>query len=539
MITGEDRYLQPYRSALLDVHMHIDRVEALTADNPDQHADVGRVRSLAAEKLAELDESIRVRRTTGFAAAQQIGATDRGKRIMDDLRAVAVRMTMREQALLRAREAAALGSSNRARWAAIATTAFAVGAVAVVWVGFRRSALERARSTAAIANEREHLRVTLLGLGDGVIVVDESGAVSMMNPIAEELTGWALSEAMGSPVSRVFNIVNEETRQPVENPLAAVLETGTIQGLANHTVLIAADGTERPIDDSAAPIRTIEGALVGAVLVFRDISSRRGGERRVRDALAEAEANRTLAERRQRELEQALAVKNQFLGAVSHELRTPINVILGWATQLRASTIRPDQTASAITSIERNAHALARVIDDLLESSRLMAGKVRLETDTVDLVAVLQEAVDAVRVSADNKRITIDVQTAPLPPLSGDAVRLKQVVWNILGNAIKFTPAGGAVYVRAAAEDGRVRVSIRNTGPGIVPALLQDIFEPFRQGDDQSSSGLGLGLSIARQLVELHGGTIEATNAGPNGGATFEICMPAPVTGSALLELRE
>jgi len=532
VITGEERYLQPYQSARAEAQTHIARVTALTSDNAEQQADIDRVRSLSAEKLAELEESIAIRRTRGFEAAQGAVATDRGKRIMDDLRLVSARMTVREQALLRDRESAAQHSSSRARLAAVATTAIAVGAVGLVWFGFRRHTLERARSTAAIANEREHLRVTLLGLGDGVIVVDAAGNVSMMNPIAEALTGWSQRDAIGIPASRVFHIVNEETRQAVTNPLAVVLETGTIQGLANHTVLIAADGTERPIDDSAAPIRTAEGELLGAVLVFRDISNRRANERRLHEALGDAEANRTLAERRQRDLEQALEVKNQFLAAVSHELRTPINAIVGWAMQLRAGTVRPERTASAIASIDRNAQTLARVIEDLLESSRLLAGKVRLETSAIDLVPVIHEAVDAVRLSADNKNITIDVQTAPLPPVRGDAARLKQVVWNILGNAIKFTPAGGAVYVRTNTDNGLVKVSIRDTGQGIPPALLPFIFEAFRQGDEQSrNGGLGLGLAIARQLVELHGGTIEAANAGPGGG-TFVISMPVPVTSA-------
>ena len=314
-----------------------------------------------------------------------------------------------------------------------------------------------------------------------------------------------MSEA--PPACPLLNIVNEETRRPVTNPLAVVVETGTLQGLANHTVLIAADGSERPIDDSAAPIRTADGELLGAVLVFRDISSRRADERR---------------------LQEALEVKNQFLAAVSHELRTPINAIVGWATQLRSGTVRPERTASAIGSIERNAHTLARVIEDLLESSRLQAGKVRLDTDTIDLVAVVDEAIDSLRLSADNKHVTLDVHTTPLPPIRGDASRLKQVVWNILGNAIKFTPPGGAVSIRTDAGDGLVKVTIRDTGPGIPPALLPYIFEAFRQGAEQSRSGLGLGLAIARQLVELHGGTIDAFNAGPDGGATFVIRVPAP-----------
>ena len=168
LITGEDRYLAPYTTAIAAVREHIDSVAALTADNPEQQTDVTRIRTLAAEKLAELEESISVRRTVGFAAAQRIVATDRGKRTMDELRAVTARMTTREHDLLRARESEAAGRSARARAAAVATTAIAILAVGGVWFGYHPFALERAQATAALANEREHLRVTLLGIGDGV-----------------------------------------------------------------------------------------------------------------------------------------------------------------------------------------------------------------------------------------------------------------------------------------------------------------------------------------------------------------------------------
>jgi signal transduction histidine kinase len=300
-----------------------------------------------------------------------------------------------------------------------------------------------------------------------------------------------------------------------------------VQGLANHTVLIAADGREHPIDDSAAPVRSVDGVLLGAVLVFRDISHRRADERRLRSAVDDAEASRALAEQRQRDLEQALEAKNQFLAAVSHELRTPINAILGWAMQLRAGTVRPEQTASAIASIDRNAHTLARLIEDLLESSRLLAGKVRPGTDDIDLIALVHEAVDAVRFTADSNHVTIDVHAAALPAIRGDAGRLKQVVWNILGNAIKFTPHGGTIDVRTEMDRGMVSVAIRDTGPGIPPPKLPRIFDPFAQGDRHSPSGLGLGLAIAKQIVELHGGTIEASNNASGVGATFTIRLPA------------
>jgi len=533
ILSGEARYLQPYDAAVANVQTHITRVAALTIDNSAQQVDVARVRSLTAAKLSELQETIVARQSAGFTAAQQIVASDRGKRIMDALRAVITTMTEREQALLRDREADARRSSSRAWLASVSTTSIALLAVAAVWLGFRRDVVQRGRAAAAIAAEREHLRVTLLGIGDGIIVVDERGHVTMINPIAEALTGWRRADATGAHVTQVFNIVNEETRRSVPNPLDVVLATRTIQGLANHTVLIAADGTERPIDDSAAPILTADGRTLGAVLVFRDISGRRDHERRLREAVTDAETSRALAEGHLRDLEQALEAKNQFLAAVSHELRTPINAIVGWSTQLKAGTVRAERFTSAVGSIERNAHALARLIEDLLESSRLLTGKIRLETDAIDLASVVAESVEAVRLAADNKRIVLDVQTMSLPPILGDSARLKQVVWNVLGNSIKFTPEGGSVFIRTSTDHGHVAVSIRDTGPGIPASLLPHIFEPFTQGDSQSRAGLGLGLAIARQIVELHGGTLVANSDGTDSGATFVIRLPTQNLGAA------
>jgi len=306
-----------------------------------------------------------------------------------------------------------------------------------------------------------------------------------------------------------------------------VLSEGTIQGLANHTILIARDGTERPIDDSAAPLRDVAGRVVGGVLVFRDVSQRRADDRRLREALDRAEESTRLAEARQRELEEALNVKNQFLAAVSHELRTPINSIVGWATMLQQGTMRSERAGAGIASIERNAQALAHLIEDLLESSRLLTGKMSLTTEDVVLDRVIGAAVDAIQLTADNKNVALDVHADVVPNVRGDADRLKQVFWNILGNAIKFTPPGGRVNVRITREQEFVAVSVTDTGEGIEPAFLAHVFDNFRQADSRSRGGLGLGLAIARQVVELHGGTIHASSDGANQGATFIVRLPA------------
>jgi signal transduction histidine kinase len=229
--------------------------------------------------------------------------------------------------------------------------------------------------------------------------------------------------------------------------------------------------------------------------------------------------------------EQANHLKDEFLATVSHELRTPLNAILGWARMLGAKQLPPDRTEKGIATIERNAVALAHIIDDLLDVSRIVAGTLRLAPQPVDLVAVAQAALDVVRPLA----VTKNVQLAFSPNLpaietvSGDAGRLEQVIWNLLANAIKFTPEGGRVDVRIAPSKDHLEVSVVDTGQGISPDFLPHVFDRFRQADGattQRHTGLGLGLAIVRQLVELHGGTVHAASQGVGRGATFTVRLP-------------
>ena len=531
LLTGEELYLEPYRLAGADVDVLTHELATLTADNPEQQRDIALVRALAREKRDELEQTIATRRRDGFEAAQRIVLTNRGKATMDRLREVTLRMATRERTLLEIRQTRARRSSEAARVATFLSTAIAIAAVALVWVGYRRATRERLRAAEAVRAERERLKVTLLGIGDGVIVVDATGRVTLMNPVAELLTGHTQAGTVGEPVSTAFHIVNEHTRRPVTNPLARVLETGLFQGLANHTLLIAADGTERPIDDSAAPLRDAAGDVIGAVLVFRDVSQRRADEKRLQNAVDDAEANRAIAEQRQQELQAALEVKTQFLAAVSHELRTPINAIVGWARMLHQRTIQPEKIDAAIASIDRNAQSLAQLIDDLLESSRLLTGKLKLRSDPVDVGSLVADAIDTIRLTAENKGVAVDVDAESVPPIRGDSDRLKQVLWNVVGNAINFTPPGGRVTVRLAQATDAVEIRVSDTGAGIAPTFLPHVFERFRQGDETVRAGLGLGLAIAKQLVELHGGALTVSSDGVGRGSTFTIHLPVASVG--------
>jgi PAS domain S-box-containing protein len=656
-----------------------------------------------------------------------------------------------------------------------------LGLLVFLAVGAVISALNEAwrRGTADIAESEERLSVTLASIGDAVIATDDQGRVTQLNPVAEALTGWTEADAVGKRLEEVFVIINEQTRRPAENPIGKVLREQVTVALANHTVLIARDGREIPVDDSAAPIKTTEGRVTGAVMVFRDVTERRRIERE-RTALVEAEQlarshaeaaehrlrvaleagrmgtwqwtmgtgdlkwspgleaihgyapgtfpgtfdafraeihpddrDRTLAaitdaaqkrrdhhieyrivrgdgtmrwvegrgqlflndrgkpdrmvgvcadvtERKQseerfrlaieaaptamivvdrhgtityanalseplfgytpdeivgesierlvparfrshhaeyrkgfaadatrrsmgagrdlyalrkdgsevpveiglspfetdggafavaavtdiserkrmeaallergRDAEHANRLKDQFLAMVSHELRTPLNAVLGWADILQRGDIDRTKHGRALSAIYTNAARQVQLIDELLDVSRIISGKLRLERAAIDLADIVRTAVEVVQPSADRKRVDLALETDPsLRTFYADPARLQQIVVNLLSNAIKFTPDGGAVHLRVCRADSTVEISVTDTGQGIPSDFLPLVFEPFRQADGSLTrrhGGLGLGLSIVKHLVEAHGGTVSAESAGESQGSTFIVRLP-------------
>ncbi|HYV99502.1 MAG TPA: PAS domain S-box protein, partial [Gemmatimonadaceae bacterium] len=347
----------------------------------------------------------------------------------------------------------------------------------------------------ALAEEKELLGTTLASIGDAVITTDADGRITSMNPVAESLTGWSAGDALDRPLADVFHIVNEETREKVENPAERALREGVIVGLANHTVLIRKDGEELPIDDSAAPIRHRSGSIAGCVLVFRDIARRRESERVERAARAEAE--------------EASRLKDDFLATLSHELRTPLNAIIGWTHLMQRSSLDHATMTQGVEVIARNARLQADLIADLLDMSRIVSGKLPLEVGDVDLAEVVANSLDVIRPSADGKQLKVGVVIDPSnAPIRGDASRIQQILWNLLSNAVKFTPEGGSIDVAVTRHGSFAEVVVRDSGIGIGPALMPHLFKRFRQGDSSASrshGGLGLGLAIVKHLVELHG----------------------------------
>ncbi len=255
-------------------------------------------------------------------------------------------------------------------------------------------------------------------------------------------------------------------------------------------------------------------------------------------ALRLAEAARAVAEAAQREAERVGRLRDEFLAVVSHELRSPLNAVLGWASILSLGQLEPDRTAQAVQAITQSAEALSLLIEDLLDGARITLGALRIEVRPVELVAIVRAALAAVHPAAAAKQIHLiePGEDTPSEPVSGDAGRLQQVVGNLLSNAVKFTPPDGRVEVRVERVGGEVVVRVSDDGQGIGPDFLPHVFERLQQEDGsvtRRQSGLGLGLAIARHLVELHGGWISAESAGTGRGATFTFALPRLASGTA------
>ena len=532
VITGDARYLEPYDAAQALVPQHLEQIRGFTAELPRQRASLVALDGLIQHQLDGLRDTITTRERHGFEAAARMISTGQGKQVMDEIRGVVAGMRTEEERVLGQRRALAEWQARVASLASLGGVGVALGLLVTAGLLLNRAILERERAHAArttaqtlaavLAESETWLRITLASIGDAVIATDEGGRVKLMNRVAESLTGWQEADASGRALADVFVIVDEQSRQPVASPAATVLRNRTGAELADHTILIAKDGREVPIDDSAAPILSTDGPLLGAVLVFRDISGRRRLERE-RTALLESERK-------------AGRAKDVFLALVSHELRTPLTSVLGWVKLLRTGRLDRSTTERAFDVIERNTLNQSRLIDDLLDVSRIATGKLTLQMAPLDLARLVEITVDSMRPLAETRGVhltsAVDHGEARL---LGDAARLQQVLGNLLANAVKFTPSGGRIEARLARAQDRARLTVSDTGRGIEAAFLPHVFDPFRQATagaaDLANPGLGLGLALVRHLVELHGGTVSAGSAGEDQGATFTVELPLAAAG--------
>jgi PAS domain S-box-containing protein len=362
------------------------------------------------------------------------------------------------------------------------------------------------------------LAAIVVSSDDAIVSKDLNGIVRSWNAGAERIFGYTADEMIGRPIITLLppERVNEEAR---------ILATLVRGDRVDHyeTERVTKDGRRITVSLSVSPIKDSSGRVIGVAKIARDVTLRKRLEQEREQVLAKEKLARTLAE-------EASRSKDAFLAMISHELRAPLSPILAWSRMLRAGMLDDEKRARGLETIERNAHAQAQLIDDLLDISRIVSGKLRLQVGPVDLAAVIEAAIDVVRPAADAKGVrlqqTLDTETGVV---AGDQTRLQQVVWNLLSNAVKFTPKGGRAQITLERIDSHVEIAVSDTGRGITPDFLPHIFERFQQaetGTTRTYGGLGLGLAIVRHIVELHGGTVVAESAGEGRGATFRVKLP-------------
>jgi PAS domain S-box-containing protein len=628
LLSSDQRYLAPYTRAVGRVAGELDSLGQLIKDNPQQVQTLMVLRRLSSEELSELGQTIALWNAGHHDAVLALVRSDRGLNLTVDVRTQIETMRAEEEQLLIARTQRA---ATLRRWGAAGV--LSLGALALILLVLLRNLSERDR--ALLFTSEQRLRTTFTSIGDAVIATDRSGCIERMNTVAEEMTGWKAAEARGRPLEEVFRIVHEHTRQVVENPVARVLREGRIIGLANHTALLARDGREFIIEDSAAPIRREDGTLDGVVLVFQNATPRRQAER----ALAEREqqfqvladnipalcwmadatgtvlwynsrwyeytgttpeamqgsgwqsvldpeilpsvlerwsaaitsgarfemvfslkgadgtfrpfltrsapvrdtagqvvrwfgTNVDISEQQaaQDSLRQADRRKDEFLATLAHELRNPLAPVSNAVALLKSKGEDPHMREWARTIIERQAQSMARILDGLLDVSRITRGTLTLQKQRVSLASVLDNAVEVAQpiLTAHRHQLTIDLRPQTIE-VEVDPLRLSQLIGNLLINAAKYTDLGGRIELTAVVVQQRVTVAVKDNGIGLEPGSIGQIFDTFSQVKsalDRSEGGLGIGLAVVKGLAELHGGSVEVQSQGLGRGSTFSVHLP-------------
>jgi PAS domain S-box-containing protein len=677
VLTGDERFLEPYLSAASLIDIHLADLRSRTR-LPEAHDRLDAVLPLVKAKFAELADVIELRRRGDLRAAVAVVAEGRGKRTMDAIRTEMDRFILLEGALLNRQHDDFEANMSRLFAIIIAIALFSLLLALAFSSLVYREAKNRVRNlvhietrhlldvqeetnlkllaaNATLQQSEEKLAVTLNSIGDAVVATDADGRLTLMNPLAAKLTGWTLADADGHLVDEIFHIISQETRQPSLVPVMETLRRGTVQGFANHTILIARDGTERSIADSCAPIRDRDGAVVGAVLVFRDVTAEYATQNAARDSTALVQAildtvsdgivtihadggiidssnvaaqrmfgydaaelvgqkigmlipelgqdshrgsleyysasaaaraaglgrevtgrrkdastfplelgaselmqgrhryftgilrditirNRTDAALHEKttELEGARTVaekanraKSEFLSGMSHELRTPLNAILGFAQLMESGTPAPTQAQKRnLDQILKAGWYLLELINEILDLAVIESGKLTLSREPVSLAEVIFECRAMIEPQAQKRGISMQFPRFDIPLfVNADRTRLKQVLINLLFNAVKYNKPNGSVtmdYVLSPPES--IRISVRDTGAGLAPEQLVQLFQPFnRLGKDSSvEEGTGIGLVVTKRLVELMGGTIGAESFVSVGSVFWiELCLTA------------
>ena len=506
LYTGRDKYLAPYIDAGTHLDAHLDTLATLISDNPQQQKRVEELRRLSHSKLQELAATITLYRLGKTNEARALVLSDTGLQVMQRIRDLVNSMQQEELTL---HDTRSLIYERSVR--VTITCLYLASLVAVIGLGLlaffilRQVTLQQRHASQLRARE-EWFRVTLTSVGEAVIATDNQGQVTFLNPHAERMIGLSARDAQGKTVEEVFPIFNEYSLQNVENPIKKVMESGTIVGLANHTVLRHRNGTLTPIEDSAAPIWDDADQLVGVVLVFRDATE----NRRAHELLRKTEK---------------LAAAARLSATMAHEINNPLEAVANLIYIAKGIKGTPPDAVECLTLAEQEVERVSHIARQTLGFYR--------ETNVaerIDIRALVESVLKIYSNKFKSKDIAVTCEFEKCPLLDGRAGEMKQAIANLIGNAADAVGVHGSITVKLRCEGvdsgTNVHLTIEDDGPGIKPEQLHQIFEPFYT--TKKDVGTGLGLWVTKEIVDRHGGKIEVEmlEGARQKGAAFVIILP-------------
>jgi PAS domain S-box-containing protein len=505
LFTGNSEYLSPYNAAIAQLEPQLDRIANLTADNPRQQAQITVLRNQVHAKVAEMAEAISLKKSGKPEAAKELVLLDTARLTVVRIRQTIAQMEAQETAL-ESQRAAAYEISIRRTMVSIYSASL-LAALGLMFLGYYilREINLREKHAQELRASEEWFRVTLTSIGDAVIATDKQGAVTFLNRVAESLTQTSLAQAKGRNINEVFPICNELTNKPVENPVQKVLSEGRVVGLANHTALKRRDGTQVPIQDSAAPIRGEMDELLGVVLVFRDVSNERKSEVVMRQA-------------------ERLAAAARLSATMAHEINNPLQAVSSLVYLARSTPEAPPSMIQQLTAAEEELKRIAHITQQTLGFYRDSQA-----TELIDMPALIESVFALYSNKFQSKNIRIERHFHKYPRVRAVSGEIKQVISNLIANAADAVGNKGTIAVTLGSiqNDGQtmLQMLIEDDGSGIPPEHLQHLFEPFFT--TKKNVGTGLGLWLTKEIVDRYGGNIEVRPR-VNGAAGAALCIILP-----------
>jgi PAS domain S-box-containing protein len=509
LLSHDLSYLAPYDQAATQLPLHLQELERLTTDRADQHSRAVALRNLAEERLEILRDLLAREKQGDFATPPAVLLTGQGRENMGQLRAVIEMMAREENRLLQERTTDSHRTAQQVIITSAATLVAAVVLVLLFYLVARREVRNREQATRITAEREAWLHTTLRSIADAVIATDEKARVKFLNAVAEQLTGFSTRDAEGLPIEQVFRIQDATTGAPLANPVERVLRFGKTMGVPNHSVLVDRRQRQIPIQDSAAPIVGADGKVLGAVLVFRDVTQQR---------LMEESARKS----------EKLAAAGRLAATIAHEINNPLEAVMNLLYLARTSdSLEKAQPhlASADRELSRVAHIARQTLGFYRDSA---------EPVTIKASALLDEVLAVYESRLRAKQIVIQKDYQDQSPIRVLRGQMVQVISNLIANALDAMPPAGHLRLRTAARPGGVEIEIKDDGTGIAPDHLEKIFDAFFT--TKTDVGTGLGLWVVKDLMEKQGGAVNVSSsiAGNDRGTRFVVFIPSIASDARL-----